>query len=160
MASLTSAPRLFVLFATVKMSRFVIDSCVAFKWGVKEADSDKANKIRADYQAGIHELLAPDVFPVEIGHAITRAERQGRIIPAEGAAFLADLMTTLPALENSLLLLPRAYDISSSAYVGIYDCLYVALAERETCDLITSDDKLIKNLHKQFPFIKSLALLP
>jgi predicted nucleic acid-binding protein len=44
--------------------------------------------------------------------------------------------------------------------VGIYDCLYVALAERETCELITADDKLVKNLQPLFPFIVALAALP
>jgi predicted nucleic acid-binding protein len=44
--------------------------------------------------------------------------------------------------------------------VGICDCLYVALAEQEKCELVTSDDKLIKNLQPQFPFIVALASLP
>jgi predicted nucleic acid-binding protein len=44
--------------------------------------------------------------------------------------------------------------------VGIYDCLYVALAEKEGCELITADDKLLKNLQPQSPFIVPLASLP
>jgi predicted nucleic acid-binding protein len=28
---------------------------------------------------------------------------------------------------------------------GVYDCLYVALAEREGCEFLTSDDKVLKN---------------
>jgi len=44
--------------------------------------------------------------------------------------------------------------------VGVYDCLYVALAEREGCELITADDKLVKNLQPHFPFIVPLASLP
>ena len=43
---------------------------------------------------------------------------------------------------------------------GFYDCLYVALAEQENCELVTADDKLINALHRQFPFILSLASLP
>jgi hypothetical protein len=37
--------------------------------------------------------------------------------------------------------------------------LYVALAEREGIELVTADDKLIKNLQATFPFIVSLASL-
>ncbi len=44
--------------------------------------------------------------------------------------------------------------------VGVYDCLYVAPAEREVCQLITADTKLLNNLGTQFPFIVSLASLP
>ena len=48
------------------------------------------------------------------------------------------------------------YAISSQVRIGVYDCLYVALAERENCDLITADDKLIKALQGTFSFISAL----
>jgi predicted nucleic acid-binding protein len=57
-------------------------------------------------------------------------------------------------------LLSRAVAISSALRCGVYDCLYVALAEREGCEFITADDKLLKNLGAQFPFIVSLASMP
>jgi predicted nucleic acid-binding protein len=63
--------------------KYVLDSSVAFKTLVTEADSAKAIQLYNDYQGGIHEFLAPDVFTVEVAHAITRAERQGRITPAQ-----------------------------------------------------------------------------
>jgi predicted nucleic acid-binding protein len=39
-------------------------------------------------------------------------------------------------------------------------CLYVALAERERCELVTADDKLVRNLQPTFPFVRPLAALP
>jgi predicted nucleic acid-binding protein len=60
--------------------KYVLDSSVAFKWVVPETDSGKANQLREDFRQGVHELLAPDLFPVELAHALTRAERQGRIL--------------------------------------------------------------------------------
>jgi predicted nucleic acid-binding protein len=140
--------------------RYVLDSSVALKWFLSEPDSAKALRLRDDARAGTHELLAPDVFPVEITHAITRAERQGRITPAEGASFVADLLAELPDLYPSLPLLPRAYLLSSLHRQGVYDCLYVALAEREGCELVTADDKLVKNLGAAFPFLVPLASMP
>lgn len=140
--------------------RRVLDSSVGFKWVVAENDTDKALRLRDDFRNASLELLAPDVFPIEVSHGLTRAERQKRITPAEGATYLADLLRLLPQLYPSLTLLPRAYEISSQMRVGIYDCLYVALAEREQCELITADDKLVKNLQAQFPFIVLLSSLP
>lgn len=140
--------------------RFVLDSSVALKWFLAEADSAKALQLRNDARAGNHELLAPEVFAIEIAHALTRAERQGRIIPAEGASFLADALADLPILHASLLLLPRAYSISSAARIGVYDCLYISLAEREKCEFLTADARLAGNLKSQFPFIVELASLP
>jgi predicted nucleic acid-binding protein len=138
----------------------VLDSSVGFKWVVAEDDTDKALRLRDDFRNAAVELLAPDIFPIEVSHGLTRAERQKRITPTEGATYLADLLRLLPYLHPSLALLPRAYEISSQMRVGIYDCLYVALAEREQCELITADDKLVNNLQAQFPFIVPLSSLP
>lgn len=135
----------------------VVDSCVAFKWLVQEDLSDKADRVRQDFRQGVHELIAPDVFPVEVAHALTRAERQGRITAAEGAKLFTDLLTTLPRSFPSIPLLPRAYAISSTARTGVYDCLYLALAEREGSQFLTSDSKLIKKMSGLFPFIVPLA---
>ena len=73
---------------------------------------------------------------------------------------LADILNTAPLLHPSLPLLLRACEISSQMRVGIYDCLYVALAEREGCELVTADDKMLRVLQPQFSFITSLAALP
>jgi predicted nucleic acid-binding protein len=140
--------------------KYVLDSSVGFKTLLAEQDSDKAQRLSEEYQHNVHELLSPDIFAVEIAHGITRAERQGRITPAEGPQLLTDLLNRLPAMRPSLPLLPRAYRISSDVRMGVYDCLYIALAEREGCELVTSDDKLIRNLQPQFPFVLPLASLP
>ena len=109
--------------------KYVLDSSVAFKWVVPESDTPRAVQLRDEFRAAVHELIAPDVFPPELAHALTRAERQGRINDA--VTRLIDVLTTSPILIPSLPLLLRAADISSTLRVGVYDCLYVALAERE-----------------------------
>ncbi len=138
----------------------VLDSSVGFKWIVPELHSDKALRLRDDYRRGVVQLIAPDIFLVEIAHGITRAERQKRLTPSQGAMALADILSMQPHLFGYIPLLPRAYQISSQMRVGVYDCLYVTLAEREGCDLVTSDDLMLKTLQPHFPFIVSLASLP
>src|SRR5262249_48000261 len=103
-----------------------------------------------DFRNAVHELIAPDIFPVEVAHALTRAERQGRIALAQSTVLWANVMTTVPQLHPTSALLPRAIEISSQMRIGVYDCLYVTLAERERCELITADDKLVKNLQPHF----------
>jgi predicted nucleic acid-binding protein len=73
---------------------------------------------------------------------------------------MADVFRFMPDLHPYLPLLPRAFAIASTAKIGVYDCLYVALAEREGCELLTADDRLIRSLQPIFPFITSLASLP
>jgi predicted nucleic acid-binding protein len=140
--------------------KYVIDSNVALKWVLPEPDADKAIQLRDEFRSAIHELLAPDIFPVEVLHALTRAERQKRIPVGSGHKLWRSIMTDAPALHPHIPLLDRAYQIASLARIGIYDCLYVALAEQVACELVTADDKLLRNLHPTFPFIVSLASLP
>jgi predicted nucleic acid-binding protein len=56
-------------------------------------------------------------------------------------------------------LLKRALEIASQASIGVYDCLYVALAERAGCELLTADDRLVRALQPRFPFITALSSL-
>jgi hypothetical protein len=50
---------------------YVIDSNVAFKWHVQEDGSDLALQVRDEFIKGLHTLLSPDFFPVEIAHSLT-----------------------------------------------------------------------------------------
>jgi predicted nucleic acid-binding protein len=108
----------------------------------------------------VHELLAPDVFPVEVAHALTRAERKGDIPVGDAEIHLLYILSTAPKFHPSLPMLRRAVAISSAARAGVCDCLYVALAELEKCELVTADDKLVKKLQRAFPFIVPLCSLP
>jgi predicted nucleic acid-binding protein len=140
--------------------KYVLDSSVGFKWAVVEHLTDKARALRDEYTARNVDLIAPDIFPGEVTHALTRAERQGRITATQGGLLFVDLMKTLPQLRAYLPCLPRAYAISSSFRVGVFDCLYVALAEQEKCDFVTADDRVVKNLQPHFPSIMHLSSLP
>lgn len=140
--------------------KYVLDASVALKWVLTEPDSPKALSVRDDFRQQLLELLAPDVFPVEVAHALTRAERKGLIKPPQAIRLLADVLSTPMPLHPYRALLPRAVAISSAICCGVYDGLYVALAEREGCEFVTADEKLVKNLGAQFPLIVSLASLP
>jgi predicted nucleic acid-binding protein len=140
--------------------RYVLDSNVALKWVLPEHDTPKAVRLLNEFRRGAHELLAPDVFPIEVAHSLARAERKGTIRPPMGARRLFNVLSSAPSLHPYLPLLPRAFAIASSAKIGVYDCLYVALAEREGCTLLTGDLKLANSLQKGFPFITTLSSLP
>lgn len=140
--------------------KYVLDSCVALKWVLPEADSPKAIQLCSEFQRQAHELIAPDVFAVECAHSIARSERRGLFRPPEGSKRLADVLRSLPQLYPTLPLLSRGFAIASAAQIGVYDCLYVALAEQENCELVTADERLVRVLQPQFPFIISLASMP
>lgn len=140
--------------------KYVIDCSVGFKWVVPEIDSDKAIRLRDDFNNGVHELLAPDHFPTEIGNALAVTERSGRILNGEASAFFSRILKTSPLLHPTIPLLPRAMDICLRTKESVYDCLYVALAEREGCEFVTADQKLVRDLQPSFLFIVPLSSLP
>jgi predicted nucleic acid-binding protein len=118
--------------------KYVLDSSVALKWVLPEVDSGKAIRLRDEYKNAIHQLLAPGIFTPEITNGLAAAERHGRIKASESAVLLLDIATR------------RA----------VYDCVYLALAEAEGCELVTADDQFARGLRASFPFIVPLVSLP
>lgn len=140
--------------------KYVLDASVAVSSVILRPLTAKALRVREDYRKGIHDLLAPSVFSGEAASALTKSERQKLIPVGQALVLLDDILNDLPQLYVYEPLLRRATAISSKTRAGLYDCLYVALAEQEGCELLTADDKAIKNLQPHFPFIVSLATMP
>jgi predicted nucleic acid-binding protein len=124
--------------------KYVLDSSIAIKWALSEIDSPEADQIRADFQHHGLELISVDVFVVEVAHALTRAERRGVLPPGESIRLLTDVMSSLPVLHPILPLIGRAIELSSQHRIGVYDCLFIALAEQENCDVLTADVRLAR----------------
>lgn len=129
----------------------IVDASVGFKWLVAEQDSDRALALRSE------ELHAPELFQVEVTNALHVSALRGRI--ADAQSFLGALMLQLPILHASDPLLPRALEIAPQTRRSIYDSLYVALAERERCELVTADQRPVNALHRRFPFIVDLSTI-
>lgn len=126
--------------------RYVLDSCIALKWVLNESGRKRAERLRDRFLAGTIQLIAPDVFPIEIGNTLTKAERRRKIEIGQASLFLTDILDPLPELYPSFPLLLRAIELSSRGRLGVYDCLYVALAEAEQCDVVTADERLLRAL--------------
>ncbi len=140
--------------------KYVLDSSVALKWVLAEPDSARAIRLRDEYKNGIHALLAPDLFTPEIANALASAERQGRIKSGESAILLHDVIRAAPAIHPTPPLLLRAMALAIATRRAVYDCIYLALAEAEGCELVTADDQFARGLRATFPFIVSLVALP
>lgn len=140
--------------------KYVLDASAALCWVLPRPNSGKALQLRADFQNAVHELIAPSVFSGEVASALTKSERQKLIPVGDARPLLGRVMRTPPLMRPYEPLLDRAVDISSQTRSGLYDCLYVALAEREVCQLVADDQKLIANMKPHFAFIVPLTSLP
>lgn len=139
---------------------FVIDASVALRWVIFNALTQKAIQFRDDFENRKFGLIAPAIYKTEIANALTKAERQKLVPVGDARRLIGNVLSVSPVFYSFDSLLFRAADISSQQRCGFYDCLYVALAERENCELITADDKLVRALQPTFPFIVRLADLP
>jgi len=140
--------------------KYVIDTSVDIKTYVQEQDSGKAVRLRNDYHKGVHELIAPDIFPTEMCNVLMILERSGKIKPGEADLFFMQFLIEVPPLVAAVPLLPRALEIAKQFRQTVYDCLYIALAEREGCELVTADDKLVNAVQTTLPFALRLSSLP
>jgi predicted nucleic acid-binding protein len=140
--------------------KYVRDSSVALKWVLPEADSQTALRLLDETNNAIHQLIAPDIFSPEVANGLATAERQARIKPGEAATLLLAIIRQAPAIHASSTLLIRAMEVAISTRQAVYDCLYLALAESEQCELLSADDAFVRKLKAQFPFLIRLADLP
>ena len=62
--------------------KYVLDASVGIKWVMNEVDSTEARDLRDVFRNQIHELIAPDSFPLEAAHARTKAGRRGIVTDA------------------------------------------------------------------------------
>jgi predicted nucleic acid-binding protein len=117
----------------------IVDASVAVKWVLPESDSDRAVTIRESDD----DLIAPSLVCAEIGSAIWRASLRGDLSATDAREYLkvavAHYQRIIPLNE----LADAAIALAIRIKHPIYDCFYLALAERERCALITADARLI-----------------
>jgi predicted nucleic acid-binding protein len=114
----------------------VVDASVAVKWYVKEAGSEKAVALLESEDLL---FLAPDIFLSETVNALLRQHRAGQLADEALDEALRDLTFSLPELVSATRLIDRAVAIARAIEHPIYDCPYLALAERWETDLVTAD---------------------
>ena len=120
------------------MAGLVIDASVAVKWFIDEDRSADAQRLLA----ADADLIAPASIIYEIFHALWDAARTRRL-PANRLPEFADVLPTpfahLVPVEH---LYAAAAALAQSNNLAIYDCAYVALAQREHAELITADERM------------------
>lgn len=118
--------------------KIVVDASVAIKWLRPEPGSPEARALVTPST----EFLAPSLLPIEVANVIWRLVRLKQLRRTEAHRLLELLTKAMPHLEASERLLPRALALSMVIDHPVYDCLYLALAERENAVLVTDDQRL------------------
>ena len=116
----------------------IVDASVAVKWVVEEPGSDKALSLFADED----DLAAPTLIIAEVGNALWKKYRKKLATEQQLKLALDSLPRFFDRLCELPELAPRAGELALRLDQPIYDCFYLALAERENAALITADERL------------------
>ena len=119
------------------MTRYVLDASVAGKWFAPEVLTEQAERLRA------HDVLAVDHILIEVASALLHKVRTGLY---EGVRFAEDLtvLETSIELHDGQAVVGAAFQLASAHETSLYDSLYLALALREDCALVTADRRFFE----------------
>ena len=119
----------------------VVDASVAIKWLVDEAGSDAAASLKGA------DLAAPALIRIEVANVL-RTLSARKSIAAGVAIDLFALFQTAPVVvvEHDDALERRALELAIALGHPVYDCLYLALAERMGVRMVSSDVKFVSTV--------------
>ena len=116
----------------------VIDASVAVKWFVEQDNFEAARALATPPR----EVVAPELVLAEIASALWKYVRTNQLKPETAQAMLAQAHKPFTRLVPLEPLLPAAFELAVAIQHPIYDCFYLALAQREGAPLITADKRL------------------
>jgi predicted nucleic acid-binding protein len=118
----------------------IVDSSVATKLVVDEPGSDRARALFLS-----DECWAPNLIIAEVGNALWKKRRMN-LVTVEQAMTALEALPPRLVLFDTAVLAPRAVQIAVELDHPIYDCFYLALAERERVPLVCADDRLMRKV--------------
>ena len=140
------------------LTRLVVDCSVVVKWKIPTEDhAAAAEALFGDWEHHVVDVLVPNHFPSEVISAFLRASRRDRLTTDEAREAIRDLLALPFVLCDVTALADRAFTIAHQHQQRAYDCLYVALAERDGVELWTGDERLYNALHAQHPLVRWIA---
>lgn len=119
------------------MTDYVIDASVAIKWFVPEVLEAEAKR----WLDPSHVLYAPELLLSEFGNILWKKTRLKEVTEAEAFQIAVELKQAPITLISSLDLFPDALTLAQSTGRTVYDCMYLAAAIKQGCQLITADRK-------------------
>jgi predicted nucleic acid-binding protein len=119
----------------------VVDTSVAVKWFIRETGREQALNVLAQ-----PERHAPDLILAEVGNVAWKKAMRGEVTSDQARFICAALRRYFVVLHRSEGLIGRAIDIALQLRHPIYDCLYLACAERVGTRLVTADERLLAAL--------------
>jgi len=124
------------------MRPVVVDASVAAKWFLPEDAVEQAQRLLD----GRHMLLAPDLLWTELANVAWKYARKGVLTRIEAERLVIQALMFPVETHPCQPLLLDAMRLAIEHDRTVYDCLYIALAVRESATFVTEDAKLVRAL--------------
>jgi predicted nucleic acid-binding protein len=138
----------------------VVDASLAIKWVVKEEDSGIALALINEWNIKGIMMIAPSLLTYEVTNILYQNMRKGKINLDQAKKILTEILSIGIELDfpNNSALSTRAFELANQFnLLATYDPHYVALAERENCELWTADTRLWTAVKEKLPRVRLLA---
>ena len=130
----------------------VADASLALKWVVEEEDSDKARALSTGWGALGVQIAAPYMMLAETANALHRKVVDGHLSLDAATLGLENLYALGIEFHNPPNIHARAIQLAGQLEQrAVYDCIYLALAERLDCELWTADRRFYRSARRAFP---------
>lgn len=118
--------------------RLVVDASVAVKWLVDEEHSAAAKRLIG----GPYELHAPRLLASEVANALWRKARLDEIVRRAAGSIAEAIAETPLRWHADERVTAEATRLALALDRPVYDCVYLALAQRIRCRLVTADSEV------------------
>ena len=95
------------------------------------------------------DLVAPDLLLIEVANALRRKVYVGDISIDHAKAGLQFIREKVQLERTSAEILDSALELAELMYDPVYDCIYLAMAERSKTILVTYDQELQERASEQ-----------
>ena len=123
---------------------WIPDASVAGKWHFDEDDSEKAKALLREDP----DVLAPDFLLSEFLNVAGKKIRDGLTTPEHAEQAMDEIAMQVPRLIPARELFRPALRMSAELNHPAYDCLYLALADREGVRVVTDDRAFFHKVEK------------
>ena len=134
----------------------VADASVVVKWLLPEPDQPAALGIQKMYQDEKLDVVAPHLLVAEASNVLWKRVRRGDLTGREAERCFEQLLRDCPILLDSPAVSLSSLHLAVAHGQSVYDCLYLALALEQRCDLVTADRRFFDAVAKAFPCVKLL----
>ncbi len=143
----------------MKNTVVVVDSSIAVSWLLEDSNSHVAQELLDEWIDNEIIILAPALLAYEVTNIIHQNVRRRKITIERAREILTGFFETEVTFDKaqSDSMSQRALElVHQFSLPATYDAYFLALAEREECELWTEDKRLKNAVKGKLPWVRSL----